>query len=134
MQLVLDQYWFKKTEIQPEKLPDQDTELDLIVEETNKLLCSFCKNHITDIGEAIPINSAHTHTFTNPAGFVYTVSCYRTAPGCLTISDKTDEFSWFPGYEWQIALCNSCQEQLGWLFSNENQFYALIANRLILEK
>jgi hypothetical protein len=128
MQLVWDQYCFKKTEFQSEEIPNQDP--DGLAEENKKLLCNFCKNHITDIGEAISINGAQSHTFKNPAGFIYTVSCYRTAPGCSIQGEPTNEFSWFSGYVWQVATCRSCKEQLGWLFSNEQQFYALITDRL----
>lgn len=41
------------------------------------------------------------------------------------------EFSWFPGYAWQIALCKRCQIHIGWRFTSTNPnmvpriFYAL---------
>lgn len=130
MQLVWDQYWFKKTEFQPDKLPGQDHELDYLAEENKKLFCSSCKNHITNVDEAISMNGAHTHTFTNPAGYTYNINCYQTALGCSILGESTNEYTWFSGYEWQIAMCNSCREQLGWLFSKEQQFYALITDRL----
>ena len=130
MQLVCDQYGFKKTNFQPDLSPDQDPDFDYLTEENKKLFCSFCKNHVTDIDEAISINGAHTHTFTNSAGFTYTINCYQAAPGCSILGESTNEFTWFSGYEWQIVVCHSCREQLGWLFSNDNQFYGLIRDRL----
>ncbi len=133
MELVCDQYSFKKTDLQTEKSPSHETESDETAEENKKLFCIFCDNYVTDLNAAISINGEHTHTFSNPAGYTYTINCFQSAPGCLTIEDSTDEHSWFNGYEWQVAVCHSCKEQLGWLFSNNHQFYALITDRLRLD-
>jgi hypothetical protein len=133
VELVWDQYCFKKTDKQTERLPSQENGNAESAEENKKLYCNFCKNYITDINAAISINGEHTHTFSNPAGYTYTINCFQSAPGCLTNGDSTHEHTWFNGYEWQIAGCHSCKEQLGWLFSNDQQFYALIADRLRLE-
>ncbi len=130
MQLGLNYYWFKKNEFETDKLLRHEKQ-EYAVEENKKLICKFCKNHITNADDAISVEAAHTHTFSNPAGYVYTINCYQTAPGCLVESERTNEFSWFKNYDWQIAFCNSCREQLGWLFSNETDFYALIADRLM---
>ncbi len=133
MELVCDQYYFKNTDIQTERLSSQETKNDETAEENKKLYCNFCKNYITDLNAAISINGGHTHVFSNPAGYTYTINCFQSALGCLTIGDSTDEHTWFNGYAWQIAVCRSCKEQLGWLFSNDQQFFALIADRLRLE-
>ncbi|GJM05733.1 MAG: hypothetical protein DHS20C09_17290 [marine bacterium B5-7] len=132
VELVWDQYGFKKANLQTEKEPSQDIESDASEEELKKLFCNFCSNFITALDAAIAINDAHMHTFSNPAGYTYTVHCFRAAPGCLTLGECTAEHTWFSGYEWQIAVCHSCKEQLGWLFSKDQQFYALIADRLRL--
>ena len=131
MQLVSNLYWFKKNEFETDKRFREEKQENVVKERNKKLLCKYCKNHITNADDAISIQGAHTHTFSNPAGYVYTINCYQSAPGCLVVSDKTNEFSWFINYDWQIAFCNSCREQLGWLFSNETEFYALIADRLL---
>lgn len=134
MELVWNQQYFKKTDLQAEKSTSTDIENDEIAEENKKLYCTFCKNHVTDLAAGISINGQLTHTFSNPAGYAYTINCYESAPGCLIIGEGTYEFTWFKGYEWQIVLCQSCKEQLGWFFSNGQQFYALIADHLSLEK
>jgi len=133
VELVWDHYCFKKSDLQTEEPPGHETESDETAEENKKLYCNFCKSYIADLNAAIAINGEHTHTFSNPAGYTYTINCYQSAPGCLTLGESTDEHTWFNGYQWQIAVCHSCNEQLGWLFSNEQQFYALIADRLSLE-
>lgn len=130
MQLIFDQYWFKKNEIETETSLQNENQQETVAEENKKLLCRYCKNHITNDDEAISINGEQSHTFSNPANYVYTINCYRTAPGCVVVGDSTSEFTWFNNYHWQLAFCNACREQLGWLFSNDQQFYALIADRL----
>jgi hypothetical protein len=130
MQLVFGQYWFKKSELETDESTQSKNKHIMQEEKNKKLFCIYCKNHITYINEAIPIEGAHTHTCSNPAGYVYTISCYRTAPGCLVVGNSTNEFSWFKNYDWQLVTCKACHEHLGWLFSNEQQFYALIADRL----
>ena len=134
MQLVIDYCWFKQSEFQVDKLPGNEGNQETHKEESKKLLCKYCKNHITNLDDATSIEGSHTHTFSNPAGYVYTIHCYRTAPGCLVLGESTNEYTWFSAYEWQMALCNACQEHLGWLFSNEQAFYALIADRLTTEQ
>ncbi|MCG8379664.1 MAG: cereblon family protein [Proteobacteria bacterium] len=126
--LVWGHYLFKKTDLLTDPQAEQENSVES--EQTKKLFCHVCKHHITDLDQAISINNSHTHTFTNPAGYTYTINCFRSATGCLTVGDPTNEFTWFGGYEWQIALCQSCKEQLGWLFTNDNEFYALINDRL----
>ncbi len=133
MELVWDRYCFKKTDNQIERLPSEENEKFESAEKNKKLYCNSCKNYITELNSAIVINGEHTHIFSNPAGYTYTINCFQSAPGCLTIGNSADEHTWFNGYAWQIAVCHSCKEHLGWLFSNDHQFYALIADRLRLE-
>jgi Yippee zinc-binding/DNA-binding /Mis18, centromere assembly len=127
-------YDFKKTDLQAEKLTSTDSEYDETAEENKKLYCTFCKNYVTDSDAGISINGEQSHTFSNPAGYAYTVNCFQSAPGCMIIGEGTYEFTWFKGCAWQIALCHSCKEQLGWLFSNGQEFYALITDHLSLEQ
>lgn len=122
-------YWFKKSELETGSSVSEAS--NVAANPGKKLCCRLCKFHITDSDQAISIDDAHTHTFTNPAGYTYTINCFQSAPGCLVIGDCTSEHTWFSGYRWQIAICQSCHEQLGWLFSNDRRFFALIADRLI---
>ena len=130
MYILKNPYWFKRNDGQTQSLPETVNKDELENKKNKKLYCRHCKLHITDIDQTISINGAYTHTFKNPAGYVYTINCYQTANGCIVIGEPTDEHTWFPGYQWQIVLCQSCQLQLGWLFSNSESFYALIEERL----
>jgi hypothetical protein len=133
MNLVLNHHWFKNNEFETDKRFREETQKKLTKEKNKKLLCKYCENHITNTDDAIFVEGHHSHTFTNPAGYIYTINCYQVAPGCSISGERTNEFSWFKGYDWQIALCGSCREQLGWLFTNERRFFALISDRLIPE-
>ena len=126
-------YCLKKSEFQSESLPSEDDASELLEEENKKLLCTQCRNHVTSITETISVNGAQSHTFTNPAGVTYNILCYQVAPGCDVVGERTAEYSWFSGYEWQYAICKGCSEHMGWLFSNEHAFFALISNKLVQE-
>ena len=99
----------------------------------NLLLCRACLNPITSETEKIDIGLSHHYRFTNPAGISYTIGCYRNAPGCGIAGEATEDDSWFGGYSWQIALCDECQQHLGWYYQNPKQryFFGLIPERLL---
>ena len=98
--------------------------------EEDKLYCAYCGQHITRSAFTLSVSGAATHTFSNPAGFVYYIQCFSDAPGCRVAGKPTAEHSWFTGYQWQLALCQSCQNHLGWYFINGEPFYGLIRGRL----
>jgi hypothetical protein len=95
------------------------------------ILCNICKNKITKISDKIEVNSKHNHTFLNPQGLFFNISCFKNAPGCETFSRPTEEYTWFPGYEWQVVVCKNCRIHNGWKYtSGENAFFGLIENTL----
>lgn len=99
------------------------------------LLCRLCRQRITTTADRMIVNNAHHHTFANPGGFVFDVGCFQSAPGCGHSGAKTDEFTWFPGYKWQIAVCSGCLLHMGWRFTaSGNGFHALILDHLISTK
>jgi len=129
MQVVCDKYFFKQSLLKVENVTK--SKHDEATEQNKNLFCKFCKSSITDLDAVIFVNGAQSHTFSNPAGYIYTIQCFNTAPGCDIVGVSSDEHTWFNGYVWQIAVCNSCREQLGWLFSEHDQFYGLISDRLV---
>lgn len=76
------------------------------------------------------INDRHEHAFFNPAGIAFEIRCFCRAPGAVPHGNPSAEFTWFPAYRWQVALCATCRTHLGWLFTNGGSFYGLIATRL----
>jgi len=98
---------------------------------TPMLRCIGCRVIITSPDEAIEIAGNHYHTCTNPHGFSYTIACFAQAPGVRTETAPVHEHSWFPGYTWQITVCQACRLHLGWRFSGASEFFGLILNRLV---
>jgi len=95
-----------------------------------QLLCRACANPITTPTAAIDMAGAHQHRFSNPTGQAFTIGCFRSAPGCRVEGEAWRQYSWFPGYTWQIALCGRCACHLGWRFQADTRFYGLISKKL----
>jgi len=97
------------------------------------ILCRQCLQVITSPAERIEMQGAHQHTFANPHGSVYQIGCFRSAAGCGYAGQPSDEFTWFKGYSWRIAVCGSCLFHLGWLFISpgSDSFNGLILDHLI---
>jgi hypothetical protein len=95
--------------------------------------CRRCLKTITLPPERISVQGAHRHTFANPQGLVFEIGCFRSAAGCAGAGRTTDEFSWFPGFKWQIALCAGCLAHLGWRYVSPGgeSFHGLILDRLM---
>jgi len=99
--------------------------------EDDALLCSSCANRVTGSDQAVSVGDSHFHTFFNPAGIVFELGCFRTAPGCLRAGDLTAEFTWFQGCLWCFSLCRRCGAHLGWYYQQkEAGFFGLILARL----
>jgi hypothetical protein len=100
------------------------------------ICCSQCGLKITEPVKQIRINGRHCHNFTNPEGLVYEIGCFHDAEGCLYTGIPTDEFTWFKGFRWQIAICRQCTTHLGWLFvrSSPHTLTGKSFNGLILKK
>jgi hypothetical protein len=97
------------------------------------ILCRRCGHPITRPKEQAAIGGAFRHTFANPSGRVFEIGCFQHAEGCGPSGELTDEFTWFRGYRWRLALCRACFVHLGWNFvsvSGSGSFWGLILNRL----
>jgi len=92
--------------------------------------CTLCRAVITHQDQALAINNRHAHAFFNPAGIAFELRLFRQAPGVSPHGEPSAEFTWFPGYHWQIVLCTACHCHLGWRFIADQSFFGLIANRL----
>lgn len=109
-------------------------EKELTEEKENEnpwIFCAVCKNKIANIKDRIEVDSKHHHTFLNPHGVYYNICCFKKANGCLPYGEQIEEYTWFPGYSWQIVLCSKCKIHNGWKYdSGKSIFYGLINNRL----
>lgn len=94
--------------------------------------CRECLFPVTRDEDRISVNGAHSHTFANPAGIVYTIGCFSTADGCGAVGPSSGEFTWFSGHRWRVAICRKCMSHLGWHFTSGSAgFWGLILDHLI---
>ena len=117
---------------QPGMLVDEEVEDEKKEEDEEYILCRLCDHPVTRDADRIERDGSHQHTFANPHGIVYEIGCFRSAPGCGYSGPATNEFTWFKGYSWRIAMCRACLTHLGWLFdaAGNDRFYGLILDRL----
>lgn len=96
------------------------------------ILCKSCSYPITAESSRIEKQGAFRHTFTNPAGYIYRVGCFGSAPGGAIVGGYSADFSWFKHYAWCYMVCSSCYRHLGWHYSGTEgtDFYGLILDHL----
>ncbi len=113
--------------------PDSDLRHALGTQDDDSVFCAAC-GHLVSRGRfRLRMNGGHEHAFTNPAGYVFPVVCYKEAPGAGSTGDPTEEHTWFPGFGWRVVHCRGCTRHLGWQFSGTSApavFFGLIKPRL----
>lgn len=98
------------------------------------LVCKACRSKITRRDLGMKVDGNHRHVFFNPHGEVFEVGCFASAKNILPTGPRTDEFTWFPGFEWQAVACTGCLGQLGWRYTGNNGgFFGLIITALAEE-
>ncbi len=132
---MLTAYFFRPSMREGEPLADVEQQSRTQEAETEApfLLCRQCLNPITAKSARITVNGMHQHAFANPHGVIFDIGCFRTAEGCAAVGSATEEFTWFAGYMWRIALCRACLTHMGWLYVSPGgeRFFGLILDHLI---
>jgi len=102
-------------------------------EEARYVRCRGCLHPITREEERASAAGGFQHTFANPHGIVFTIGCFSAAEGCALVGPPSDEFPWFAGHSWQVAICAGCRAHLGWRFGAPSGaiFWGLILDHLI---
>lgn len=119
--------------VQPcsEAAEEVDSGEDSLDRARDRLVCAVCHALVTYTSFAVTRDGKHEHTFFNPSGLLYHLGCFSGAPGAAGRGGLCDEFPWFTGYSWEVAVCKECGEHLGWRFvSRPDSFYGLILSRL----
>ncbi|MEJ2658432.1 MAG: cereblon family protein [Desulfobacterales bacterium] len=118
----------------PENWVEDETKDDTL-EQEEFIRCRQCRNIIASPDDRITVQGAHRHTFANPHGIVFEIGCFKAVKGCGHVGLPSDEFSWFSGYSWRVAICFMCLTHLGWVFTayGKESFHGLILDRLITQ-
>jgi len=113
---------------------EDETEAE-ILEQEEYIRCRQCRNILANPEDRISVQGSHRHTFANPHGIVFEIGCFTAVQGCGHVGPPSDEFSWFSGYLWRVAVCLLCLTHLGWSFSSpgKESFHGLILDRLITQ-
>lgn len=129
--------WGLKTEESPKVngvpvwVPEDETSEDDLVSGERPIRCRACGHPVTTVQARILVNGSHTHAFANPHGYLFEIGCYQRAAGGRAVGRRSMEFSWFPGYGWEILVCMRCGFHLGWRFAaSAHVFYGLILDAL----
>ena len=123
----------KEDPSEPDKRPDAAPEEDTQAQAARRVLCRECLHPVTREQDRTEVHGAHQHTFANPSGMVFTIGCFQFADGCGAAGSPSEEFTWFRGFSWRVAVCTACLAHLGWLFSAASgaAFWGLILDHLI---
>ena len=83
--------------------------------------------------------SGTAQTFLNQHGFLHEVVTVRWVQNLAPAGPPTTEFTWYPGYAWEVACCGRCRAHVGWAFgavSNHRpaRFWALRRDGIIEER
>lgn len=81
--------------------------------------CKRCRNPIAIYDDIFAMAKGNVNAnYCNPAGYIHeTLTVKKTLENSLKMVDRpSTDFSWFPGYAWQIAVCLKCHTHLGWKF------------------
>jgi hypothetical protein len=130
--------WLRQDEAPETPVLDPEAELQEEQDQGRRLLCSVCRQAVTSQGQRREVAGKSSHVCANPHGFVFEIGCFAKAWGCKGLGPQSTEFSWFPGYAWQIVQCSQCGSHLGWRFTAVQAegagFYGLILDRLVEEQ
>jgi hypothetical protein len=115
----------------------EESETDVLVadetfeEKKRVVVCKECNHTISEVSEKTTMDGMHLHTFANPHGVLFEIGLYEAADGCVLDGPFSDEFTWFPGFSWKIALCGGCLVHMGWYFgSGDSSFFGIISDRI----
>ncbi|MGH7859922.1 MAG: cereblon family protein [Candidatus Binatia bacterium] len=82
------------------------------------ILCRRCGEELSDAGEVFAMSSEGAGgVFVNPHGIVHEIVTMRRVRNVVVLGPPTTEFTWFPGYAWEIAWCARCRAHVGWSFA-----------------
>uniref|UniRef100_A0A182MDL1 Protein cereblon n=1 Tax=Anopheles culicifacies TaxID=139723 RepID=A0A182MDL1_9DIPT len=105
-------------------------------------ICKRCESEIANYDDMFAMSKQGVQTsYCNPAGHVHdTLTVHKTKENStLPVDRPSTNYSWFPGYSWQIIVCANCRQHLGWKFVAEKKnvlpksFYGLSGTNITVK-
>jgi hypothetical protein len=63
---------------------------------------------------------------------MHRIGCFAVATHLREVGSPETAFSWFPGFSWQIVICQTCRTHLGWIYRCAgDRFTGLLVNQLV---
>lgn len=103
--------------------------------------CKRCKTRVASYSDIFAMAKGNVNAnYCNPAGYIHeTLTVNKTLEESVRIFDRpSTDFSWFPGYAWQIAVCSKCSSHIGWKFTavtknlKPKSFFGLTCKSLVV--
>lgn len=94
-------------------------------------LCAWCQNRVANERDRFAIDGKDEFSFSNPEGIRFEIITFAQTLGCRQVGVPTLEHTWFPGHAWSYCLCADCGQHLGWYYSGQSEFAALIKGRIV---
>ncbi|CRL05180.1 CLUMA_CG018056, isoform A [Clunio marinus] len=106
--------------------------------------CKRCANKIANYIDIFAMAKGNVNAnYCNPAGYIHeTLTVHKTLAESTNTNEARpcEDFSWFPGYAWQIANCKRCNSHVGWKFIavtknlKPKTFYGLSCKSLVVSR
>ena len=95
------------------------------------ITCKKCAQVLSQRTSSL-LSEGEEATFRNPGGYSFHVRVFSKIEGVHILGTPESEASWYPGFSWQLVVCQKCEGHLGWKFTAEGKpsFCALIVTRL----
>ncbi|KAL5697535.1 hypothetical protein ACHQM5_028668 [Ranunculus cassubicifolius] len=93
-----------------------------LLESVDRVRCKTCETLIAKRSDMLVMSTdGPLGAYVNPHGYVHEIMTLYKVNGLALIGHPDKAYSWFPGYAWTIAVCATCEMQLGWLFTATNK-------------
>uniref|UniRef100_A0A182WK39 Protein cereblon n=1 Tax=Anopheles minimus TaxID=112268 RepID=A0A182WK39_9DIPT len=105
-------------------------------------ICKRCESEIANYDDMFAMSKQGVQSsYCNPGGCVHdTLTVHKTKENStVPIERPSTNFTWFPGYSWQIIVCANCRQYLGWKFVAEKKnvmpksFYGLSGTNITVK-
>jgi len=92
---------------------------EISIMQTFKVMtCAECEERVASADDVFAMSAEGPQSiYVNPNGHLHETLTLHRATGLRCITRPSTEFSWFPGYAWEIAQCAHCSSHMGWRFT-----------------